>query len=174
MNFFPNNSISDDYVDVYKLTSRTQFHLNTCGILIKSFGKTVPGKVNTREYDALMKCIEKWRMAFRRYDTDNSGTISLNELCRILKDAKYRISQQTVRDLLIFTKKQQTSENSRYSIYNNTEELELGHLIYLTFYLEKLADYFKKHDIRMNGVATYQFENYIQDVSNIIYFSNAL
>ncbi|OAF65582.1 Apoptosis-linked protein [Intoshia linei] len=159
-------------MNIYQLTSETQFNLNTSAVLIKSFGKTMPGHVSPAEYQSLKQCVQKWQQIFFVYDKDRSGTISMEELNKILCDSGYRIQPETVRSIVSFSLKLQKQGQHQSMVPVN--DLNFDTLIFTAFVLERMTSKFKMHDNQRNGIATYNYDDYIRDVTEIIDFCGVL
>lgn len=64
------------------------------------FDKNQTGTVSFEEFGALWKYVTDWQNCFRSFDRDNSGNIDRNELKTALTHFGYRLSDQTIDNLI--------------------------------------------------------------------------
>lgn len=64
------------------------------------FDKGSRGTVSFEDFGALWKYVTDWQNCFRSFDRDNSGNIDKNELTQALTTFGYRLSPNTVENLV--------------------------------------------------------------------------
>ena len=64
------------------------------------FGKTDKNSINLMEFQALFNYINAWLGVFKTYDTDNSGSISDNELAAAFTQMGYKLSPEFITFLI--------------------------------------------------------------------------
>ncbi|XP_062406184.1 calpain-3b [Sardina pilchardus] len=71
-----------------------QFTLESCRSMIALMDTDGSGKLNFQEFKHLWNKIKDWRVIFKRYDLDNSGTIKSFEMRNAVEDAGFHLNNQ--------------------------------------------------------------------------------
>ncbi|XP_078478640.1 calpain-3 [Lampetra planeri] len=70
------------------------FSLETCRSMIALMDTDGTGKLNLQEFKHLWKKIKEWQLIFKRYDKDNSCSISSFEMRNAVSDAGFHLNKQ--------------------------------------------------------------------------------
>ncbi|KAM4521836.1 calpain-3b isoform 1-T1 [Odontesthes bonariensis] len=70
------------------------FSLETCRSMIALMDTDGTGKLNLQEFKHLWTKIKKWQLIFKRYDKDNSCSISSFEMRNAVNDAGFHLNKQ--------------------------------------------------------------------------------
>uniref|UniRef100_A0A665WDT3 Calpain-3 n=1 Tax=Echeneis naucrates TaxID=173247 RepID=A0A665WDT3_ECHNA len=77
-----------------ELKSREGFSLETCRSMIALMDTDGTGKLNLQEFKHLWKKIKQWQLIFKRYDKDNTSSISSFEMRNAVHDAGFHLNKQ--------------------------------------------------------------------------------
>ncbi|XP_016000414.1 calpain-3 isoform X4 [Rousettus aegyptiacus] len=84
------NTVVNKYEDL-----KTQgFTLESCRSMIALLDTDGSGRLNLQEFHHLWKKIKTWQKIFKRYDTDQSGTINSYEMRNAVNDAGFHLNSQ--------------------------------------------------------------------------------
>nr|KAF6391443.1 calpain 3 [Pipistrellus kuhlii] len=84
------NSVLNKHKDL-----KTQgFTLESCRSMIALMDTDGSGRLNLQEFHHLWKKIKAWQKIFKRYDTDQSGTINSYEMRNAVNDAGFHLNSQ--------------------------------------------------------------------------------
>ncbi|XP_068715403.1 sorcin-like isoform X2 [Montipora capricornis] len=124
------------------------FNLETCRIMITMLDRDFSGKMGFNEFKELWNALNQWKTTFMQYDSDRSGTVEPHELHSALAAFGYRLSPQA---LNVIVKRYAT--NGRVSFDD---------FVACCVRLKALTDQFRRRDTAQNGMAAFQYDDFIQ------------
>ncbi|KAF7398364.1 hypothetical protein HZH66_006261 [Vespula vulgaris] len=130
----------------------TPFNPETVRLMIGELGmfdKNQTGTVSFEEFGALWKYVTDWQNCFRSFDRDNSGNIDRNELKTALTHFGYRLSEQTIDNLI-----RKYDRAGRGTIY-------FDDFIQCCVVLHTLTAAFRQLDTDLDGVITIHYEQFL-------------
>jgi len=130
------------------------FSLSACATMIGMFDRSNTGRIDVSQFAQLFAFINQWTEAFKRADSDRSGSIAANELHPVLQQQGYNISPNTV--ALMVAK------------YGSNSSLGLDGFILVNVQLRKLTDAFRQRDTSQQGRITVGYEEFIGMVVNLV------
>ncbi|KAK2574933.1 hypothetical protein KPH14_008700 [Odynerus spinipes] len=133
----------------------TPFNPETVRLMIGMFDKNQTGTVSFEEFGALWKYVTDWQNCFRSFDRDNSGNIDRNELKTALTHFGYRLSDQTIDNLI-----RKYDRAGRGTIY-------FDDFIQCCVVLYTLTSAFRQLDTDLDGVITIHYEQFLGMVFNL-------
>lgn len=128
--------------------SWSRFSDESCRMMINLFDNDHTGTINLHEFGQLFNFINQWIGAYRRFDRDNSGTISEAEMTSALQQMGYNLTPQFVGFLV-----------SKFA--PRTRQVTLDNFIVANIQIQRLTNAFRKHDTGMKGVITINYEEFM-------------
>uniref|UniRef100_A0A8C1JP76 Calpain 8 n=1 Tax=Cyprinus carpio TaxID=7962 RepID=A0A8C1JP76_CYPCA len=104
------------------------FSMETCRLIISLLDKDGSGKLGLMEFQILWIKIQKYLEAFKKHDTDNSGTMSSYEMRDAMKEAGFQLNNEVLQVII-----------SRYANQQCTVDFDsfVGCLIHLEMLFRK-------------------------------------
>ena len=124
------------------------FSEEACRMMIEMYDKNSSGSIDLNEFQQLYTSINQWREIFQRHDKDKSGSIEESELTQVFQQMGYRFSPIFVRNVL-----------GKYD--PRTRRISLDNFIVIGVQIKRLTDGFRMRDQAMQGLATFQYEDFI-------------
>ncbi|KAF6350906.1 calpain 3 [Rhinolophus ferrumequinum] len=87
-------NILNTVVNKHKDLKTQGFTLESCRSMIALMDTDGSGRLNLQEFHHLWKKIKAWQKIFKRYDTDQSGTINSYEMRNAVNDAGFHLNSQ--------------------------------------------------------------------------------
>ncbi|XP_036154661.1 calpain-3 isoform X3 [Myotis myotis] len=87
-------NILNSVVNKHKDLKTQGFTLESCRSMIALMDTDGSGRLNLQEFHHLWKKIKAWQKIFKRYDTDQSGTINSYEMRNAVNDAGFHLNSQ--------------------------------------------------------------------------------
>ncbi|KAM5240899.1 calpain-3 isoform 5-T5 [Hipposideros larvatus] len=87
-------NILNNVVNKHKDLKTQGFTLESCRSMIALMDTDGSGRLNLQEFHHLWKKIKAWQKIFKRYDTDQSGTINSYEMRNAVNDAGFHLNSQ--------------------------------------------------------------------------------
>lgn len=136
--------------------SWSKFSEESCKMMINLFDHDHTGTINLQEFGQLFNFINQWIEVYRRFDKDNSGTISEHELMSALQQMGFNLTPQFVGFLV-----------SKFA--PRTRQVTLDNFIVANVQIQRLTNAFRKHDTQMKGVITINYEDFMSlAFSNVV------
>ncbi|XP_050698071.1 peflin-like isoform X2 [Eriocheir sinensis] len=126
----------------------SQFSYEACRLMITMFDRDNTGNINIQEFGQLFTFMNQWTEVYRRYDSDNSGTIDESEMSTALQQMGYRLSPQFVGFLVAKFNPQ-------------TRRVTLDNFIVANIQLKNLTEAFRNRDREMKGVISISYEDFV-------------
>jgi len=139
------------------------FSLSACATMIGMFDRSNTGRIDVTQFSQLFAFINQWTEAFKRADSDRSGSIAVNELQPVLQQQGYNISPATV---ALMVAKYGTSAPPHGAA--PCQALGLDGFILVNVQLRKLTDAFRQRDTQQQGRITIGYEEFIGMVVNMV------
>ncbi|XP_073236364.1 sorcin-like isoform X1 [Porites lutea] len=124
------------------------FSLETCRLMITMLDRDFSGKMGFSEFKELWAALNQWKTTFMQYDRDRSGTVEPHELHAALSAFGYRLSPNALNIIV-----------KRYSTDNR---ITFDDFVACCVRLKSLTDQFRRRDTAQNGMATFQYDDFIQ------------
>lgn len=124
------------------------FSLETCRIMITMLDRDFSGKMGFNEFKELWGALNQWKTTFMQYDMDRSGTVEPHELHAALAAFGYRLSPQA---LNVIVKR-----------YATNARISFDDFVSCCVRLKALTDQFRRRDTAQNGMAAFQYDDFIQ------------
>ncbi|KAM5235111.1 calpain-3 isoform 3-T3 [Ctenodactylus gundi] len=87
-------NVLNTVVNKHKDLKTPGFTLESCRSMIALMDTDGSGRLNLPEFHHLWKKIKAWQKIFKRYDTDQSGTINSHEMRNAVNDAGFHLNSQ--------------------------------------------------------------------------------
>uniref|UniRef100_A0A8C1JP48 Calpain 8 n=1 Tax=Cyprinus carpio TaxID=7962 RepID=A0A8C1JP48_CYPCA len=114
------------------------FSMETCRLIISLLDKDGSGKLGLMEFQILWIKIQKYLEAFKKHDTDNSGTMSSYEMRDAMKEAGFQLNNEVLQVII-----------SRYA--NQQCTVDFDSFVGCLIHLEMLFQMFKRFDKKDTG-----------------------
>jgi len=124
------------------------FSIETCRLMITMLDRDYSGKMGFNEFKELWGVLNQWKTTFMNYDRDRSGTMEPHELHAALSAFGYRLSP-TALNIMV----------KRYAIDNR---ISFDDFVACCIRLRALTDQFRRRDVSQQGVAQFQYDDFIQ------------
>lgn len=116
--------------------------------MITMLDRDFSGKMGFSEFKELWAALNQWKTTFMQYDRDRSGTVEPHELHAALSAFGYRLSPNALNIIV-----------KRYSTDNR---ITFDDFVACCVRLKSLTDQFRRRDTAQNGMATFQYDDFIQ------------
>jgi len=126
----------------------SHFSEEACRMMIDLYDSNNSGTIDVNEFSELFGCINKWKGVFESYDSDRSGRIEQGELTTAFQQMGYRFTPTFVQNIL-----------SKYDARNR--RMTLDNFIVCCVQIKRLTDSFRVRDREMKGTASLQYEDFI-------------
>ncbi|XP_014206984.1 sorcin [Copidosoma floridanum] len=126
------------------------FSIKAVRLLMGMFAKVNKQSINLNEFQALFCYVNAWLGVFKKYDSDNSGSIQEKELASAFEQMGYRLSLDFISFLM-----------SR-DCCNNQGSLTVDEFIVLCVQIQKFTDEFRVRDTERTGVIKIGFEDFLK------------
>ncbi|KAA0189738.1 Programmed cell death protein 6 [Fasciolopsis buskii] len=124
--------------------------------MMSMFDRDYSGMIELNEFTQLVDYVQQWRACFQRFDRDNSGTIDAHELQTALRSFGYSLSPNFIRLMV--------------SRFDRTRRgvVAFDDFIHMCVSLQQLTNAFRPYDIRGNGWAQMNFEQFLTAAFSVI------
>jgi len=126
----------------------SHFSQEACRMMIDLYDTNNSGTIEVNEFNQLFQAINKWKGVFEQHDTDRSGRIEVGELTAAFGQMGYRFSPTFVQNIL-----------AKYDARNR--RMTLDNFIVCCVQIKRLTDSFRVRDREMKGSAALQYEDFI-------------
>ncbi|XP_077998075.1 sorcin-like [Glandiceps talaboti] len=127
-----------------------QFSLETSRIMITMLDRDYSGKMGFNEFKELWGALNQWKTTFMQFDRDCSGTVEPHELHQALTTFGYNLSPAA---LNIIVKR-----------FSQDGRVTFDDFVAVCVKLRSLTDQFRRRDTAQNGMANFQYDDFIQVV----------
>ncbi|TPP58302.1 Programmed cell death protein 6 [Fasciola gigantica] len=134
----------------------TPFNENTVRLMMSMFDRDYSGTIELNEFVQLVDYVQQWRACFQRFDRDNSGTIDARELQTALRSFGYSLSSNFIH--LMVNRFDRTHRGV----------VAFDDFIHMCVSLQQLTNAFRPYDIRGNGWAQMNFEQFLTAAFSVI------
>lgn len=124
------------------------FNLETCRTMITMLDRDFSGKMGFNEFKELWGALNQWKTTFMQFDTDRSGTVEPHEMHQALTAFGYRLSPNA---LNVIVKR-----------YSTDSRITFDDFVACCVRMRALTDQFRRRDTAQNGVANFQYDDFIQ------------
>jgi len=149
-------------IDVHELQNvlvngnYTKFDLDTVKMLMNMFDVDRNGLINFQEFCALWDYLAQWQEAFRRFDTDHSGTIEGHEMYGALQNFGYPLS----RNLMMMLERKYSS--GPVTSYGPPPGITFDHFVRACVTVRTLSDAFRQLDTNRDGWIELNHEQFMR------------
>eukprot|EP00108_Taenia_solium_P001740 TsM_000414300 transcript=TsM_000414300 gene=TsM_000414300 len=133
----------------------TPFDINCVSLMISLFDTDNNGTISLNEFSQLFNYITAWQNLFTQHDRDRSGSIDLNEFSYALQHFGYNLSPHFVQWLMMRFDRQRLNK------------LGFDKYIYILVCLQILTRSFSSLDAQRRGVVNMSFEQFLGAAFNI-------
>ncbi|XP_028835762.1 sorcin [Denticeps clupeoides] len=124
------------------------FNLETCRLMINMLDRDMSGQMGFNEFKELWAVINGWKQHFMSIDRDQSGTVDPQEMHQSVASMGYRLSPQAMNCII-----------KRYSTQG---KITFDDYVACCVRLRSLTDLFRKRDQAQQGMATFNYDDFIQ------------
>jgi len=117
-------------------------------MMINMYDSNNTGTIDMNEFGQLFQAVQQWKANFESFDKDRAGTIDQNEFGQALQQAGYRFTPTFVQNILA-------------KFDPRTRKLTLDNFIVVNVQVKRLTDSFRTRDREMRGQATMAYEDFI-------------
>ncbi|XP_065130371.1 sorcin [Paramisgurnus dabryanus] len=129
------------------------FNLETCRLMISMLDKDMSCSMGFSEFKELWMVLSGWRQHFMSIDRDMSGTVDAQEMNQAVSSMGYRLSPQAMNCII-----------KRFSSHG---KISFDDYVACCVKLRSLTDLFRKRDQAQQGMATFQYDDFIQCTMSI-------
>jgi len=126
----------------------SNFSEEACRLMISMFDTDQTGTIDINEFGQLFKFITQWKAMFEGYDRDRSGLIDQEEFNQALQQMGYRFSPSFIQNMLA-------------KLNPRERKLTLDNFIIVSVQVKKLTESFRNRDQNMTGTASIQYEDFV-------------
>ncbi|XP_036394852.1 sorcin-like [Megalops cyprinoides] len=126
------------------------FNLETCRLMISMLDRDFSHTMGFNEFKELWSVLNAWKQHFMSIDRDQSGTVDPQEMHQAVASMGYRLSPQAMNGII-----------KRYSTHG---KISFDDYVACCIKLRTLTDLFRKRDQAGQGMATFQYDDFIQCV----------
>lgn len=163
------------FINAQELSSALQsgnnrnFSVQACATMMGMFDHQRTGRIDVTQFAQLFTFINQWTEAFRRADSDRSGSINVSEMLPVLQQQGYNLNPQTV-ELMVQKFGQHPPPAGGYNPYQQQQPPTLGldGFILVNVQLRRLTDAFRQKDVQQQGRITISYEDFIGLVVNTV------
>ncbi|KAJ8290809.1 hypothetical protein GJAV_G00017820 [Gymnothorax javanicus] len=128
------------------------FNLETCRTMISMLDRDFSQSMGFNEFKELWGVLNGWKQNFMSVDRDHSGTVEPHELQQAIVGLGYRLSGQAMNVII-----------KRYSTQGR---ISFDDYVACCIKLRTMTDLFRRRDASQQGVATFQYDDFIQCTMN--------
>ncbi|XP_073727868.1 sorcin [Misgurnus anguillicaudatus] len=129
------------------------FNIETCRLMISMLDKDMSCSMGFNEFKELWMVLTGWRQHFMSIDRDMSGTVDSQEMNQAVTSMGYRLSPQAMNCII-----------KRFSSHG---KIAFDDYVACCVKLRSLTDLFRKRDQAQQGMATFQYDDFIQSTMSI-------
>jgi len=126
----------------------SMFSEEACRTMINMFDTNQTGTIDINEFGKLFAYIQQWKAMFEGFDRDKTGTIDQNEFTQALQQMGYRFSPQFTQNVLA-------------KFDPRSRRLTLDNFIMVSVQVKRLTDSFRTRDKEMKGSAMLGYEDFV-------------
>ncbi|ODV62634.1 EF-hand, partial [Ascoidea rubescens DSM 1968] len=150
----------------------TRFEPSTIRLMVKLFDKDNSNSLDFKEFYFLNRYLIYWRKTFHEMDADRSGTITYDEYLVTLQKFQFNLSPNLSQ--FLFNRFAKVDFNpyggnafdpwgSPSGTIDPQKNMKFGHFIESLIWLLRFTNLFRAYDKRGNGVAQFNFEDFIYE-----------
>ncbi|XP_070577667.1 calpain-3-like isoform X2 [Ptychodera flava] len=125
------------------------FTVESCKSMVALFDDDGSGKLGFDEFKGLWGDIRSWKMIFKTYDKDNSGSFNAYELREALRSVGFRLSFKAISSMVL-----------RYS--EKDGKIDFDNFIHCAIKLKGMFKAFNAHDSGRTGTTKFGIDDFIQ------------
>uniref|UniRef100_A0A8C1XSX2 Sorcin n=1 Tax=Cyprinus carpio TaxID=7962 RepID=A0A8C1XSX2_CYPCA len=129
------------------------FNIETCRLMISMLDRDMSCSMGFNEFKELWAVLSGWKQHFMSIDRDMSGTVDPQEMSQAVSSMGYRLSPQAM--------------NCIIKRYSSNGKISFDDYVACCVKLRSLTDVFRKRDQAQQGVATFQYDDFIQCTMSI-------
>jgi len=126
----------------------SMFSEEACRMMINMFDTNQSGTIDVNEFGRLFQYINQWKAMFESFDRERKGVLTTENFSQALQQMGYRFTPTFVQNLL-----------AKFNPRERT--LTLDNFIVTSVQIKRLTDSFRTRDTQMQGTATMQYEDFI-------------
>ncbi|KAJ8288225.1 hypothetical protein COCON_G00008840 [Conger conger] len=124
------------------------FNLETCRMMISMLDRDYSHTMGFNEFKELWSVLNAWKQHFMSIDRDRSGNVDPQEMHQAIVSMGYRLSSQAMNTII-----------KRYSTQG---KISFDDYVACSIKLKSLTDLFRRRDQSQQGVASFQYDDFIQ------------
>ncbi|XP_062843574.1 sorcin [Trichomycterus rosablanca] len=129
------------------------FNLETCRLMIGMLDRDMSGSMSFNEFKELWAVINGWKQHFMSIDRDQSGTVDQQEMTQAVTSMGYRLNPQVM--------------NCIVKRYSNKGNITFDDYVACCVKLRALTEIFRRRDQAQQGMASFQYDDFIQSIISI-------
>ncbi|XP_051999879.1 sorcin [Xyrauchen texanus] len=129
------------------------FNLETCRLMVSMLDRDMSHSVGFNEFKELWAVLNGWKQHFTSIDRDGSGTVDPQEMSQAFTSMGYRLSPQTM--------------NTIIKRFSSNGKISFDDYVACCVKLRSMTDLFRKRDQAQQGMAAFQYDDFIQCTMSI-------